>query len=211
MEVCPGDPLSRGHHAALPYSEIPALIRQLRTQNSMAARALEFTILTAARSGEVLGAVWTEMDEQRKIWTVPAARMKAGIEHRVPLSMPAMNILSFRPAAADSALVFPGLAEQRPLSSMAMAMVLRRMDLPVTVHGFRSSFRDWAAECTSFAHETCEMALAHTISNKAEAAYRRGAQLEKRRDLMEAWARFCDGGGPTSGGVINKRVAAGIS
>lgn len=164
----------------------------------MAARALEFAILTAARSGEVLGAIWAEVDLDAAIWIVPAARMKAGREHRVPLSARAKELLQSLDALRDAEMakisdpVFSG-AKGRPLSSMAMAMLLRRMNSSVTAHGFRSSFRDWASETTGFPHEVCEMAVAHTIANKAEAAYRRGDLFNKRRELMDAWAEYCAG------------------
>lgn len=184
--------LTRGHHAALPYEELPEFFGDLSRKTAMAARALQFLILTAARSGEVLGATWSEIDLDRGLWIVPASRMKAGREHRVPLSEAALNVLRTVDAElGPEDYVFWGKSPDRPLSSMAMAMLLRRMVPGVTVHGFRSSFRDWAAEVSSFPHEVCEMALAHTIPNKAEAAYRRGDLLEKRRELMEAWALFC--------------------
>ena len=184
--------LTRGHHAALPFNDVAEFFGNLSAKSATAARALQFLILTASRSGEVLGATWSEVDLDRGLWVVPASRMKAGTEHRVPLSEAALNVLSsvnvgLRP---DDHL-FWGKSPDRPLSNMAMSMLLRRMVPNVTVHGFRSSFRDWAAEVSAFSHEVCEMALAHTIPNKAEAAYRRGDLLEKRRELMEAWALFC--------------------
>jgi len=182
--------LARGHHAALAYDLIPDFMANLRTRSAVAARALEFAILTASRSGEVLGATWKEIDLDKKVWVIPAARMKAGREHRVPLSARAMEIAE---AQFDDGkgYVFAGPKPGKPLSSMAMAMLLRRMKSDITVHGFRSSFRDWASETTGFSHEVCEMALAHTIANKAEAAYRRGDLFDKRRKLMEAWAGYC--------------------
>lgn len=183
--------LSRGHHAALPYAATPAFMESLRGRSATAARALEFTILTAARSGEVLGADWKEIDVQKKLWTVPAVRMKAGREHRVPLSRRAIAILEEMRKLGTKGFVFPGPKSDTRLSSMAMSMLLRRMKVDVTVHGFRSTFRDWASEATSFQHEVCEIALAHTIANKAEAAYRRGDLFEKRRKLMDAWCSFC--------------------
>lgn len=186
--------LKRGHHAALPYDLMPEFMANLRTRSAVAARALEFLILTGARSGEVLGATWDEIDLQKEIWTVPADRMKAGREHRVPLSGRAMKIIAERLEAASVGHVFPGATSASALSSMAMAMLLRRMKSDITVHGFRSTFRDWASETTGFSHEVCEMALAHTIGNKAEAAYRRGDLFDKRRKLMEAWAGYCSGG-----------------
>ena len=184
--------LTRGHHAALPFNDVAEFFGNLSAKSATAARALQFLILTASRSGEVLGATWSEVDLDRGLWVVPASRMKAGTEHRVPLSEAALNVLSsvnvgLRP---DDHL-FWGKSPDRPLSNMAMSMLLRRMVPNVTVHGFRSSFRDWAAEVSAFSHEVCEMALAHTIPNKAEAAYRRGDLLDKRRELMEAWALFC--------------------
>lgn len=183
--------LSRGHHAALPYGGIPAFMEDLRGRSATAARALEFAILTVARTGEVLGANWSEIDLKKKVWTVPAVRMKAGREHRVPLSARAIEIIEEMAQLGTEGFVFPGPQPSTPLSSMAMSMLLRRMKADVTVHGFRSTFRDWASEVTSFPHEVCEIALAHTIANKAEAAYRRGDLFEKRRRLMNAWAGFC--------------------
>lgn len=184
--------LTRGHHAALPYDDLPAFMADLQARQGLAALALEFTILTASRSGEVLGARWEEFDLEKGVWTVPPKRMKAGLAHRVPLQGRALEILKALPRLADNPHVFPGHANGKPLSSMAMAMQLRRMDRDnITVHGFRSTFRDWASEQTSFPHETAEHALAHRISDKAEAAYRRGDQFEKRRKLMEAWATYC--------------------
>jgi integrase len=194
--------LTRGHHVALPYEEVPAFMDELRTRTAAAARALEFTILTASRTSEVLGAKWEEMDLEKAVWTIPASRMKAAREHRVPLSQRCLGIVQEMQQEEDEGqgenrdqdkrgLVFPGPKPRKPLSTMAMAMLLRRMKSEVTVHGFRSSFRDWASETTGFPHEVCEMALAHTITNKAEAAYRRGDLFEKRRKLMAAWANYC--------------------
>jgi integrase len=183
--------LSRGHHAALACDAMPDFMADLRGRSAVAARALEFTILTAARSGEVLGAQWDEIDAGKKLWTIPAARMKAGREHRVPLSPRAMEIVEAMAKLGTNGYLFPGPKRGKPLSSMAMAMLLRRMKAKITVHGFRSTFRDWASETTGFPHEVCEMALAHVIGNKAEAAYRRGDLFDKRRKLMEAWAGYC--------------------
>jgi integrase len=186
--------LTRGHHAAMSYDDVPAFIGVLRHQKSHAALALELTILTVCRTSEVLNAGWSEFDLQKAIWTIPATRMKAGHEHRVPLTKRALAILNAMKAYQRNGYVFPGTQSSKPLSTMAMAMLLRRMKRAnITVHGFRSSFRDWASEQTSFPHETCEHALAHRISDKAEAAYRRGDQFEKRRKLMEAWGSFMDG------------------
>ena len=192
------DRLTRGHHKALAYSELPAFMASLRAREALAARCLEFTILTAARSGEALGARWEEIDLDRGIWTVPAARMKGKREHRVPLAKRVITMLKVLAAEKQSSFVFPGQARAEgrdvSLSAMALEMVLRRMKTPVTVHGFRSSFRDWSAESTDFANEVCEAALAHVIENRVEAAYRRGDLFEKRRELMSAWATYCEGG-----------------
>jgi integrase len=196
--------LSRGHHAALPYADVPAFVARLRDREAVAALALEFAILTATRSGEVLNARWAEIDLDAKVWTVPAARMKAGREHRVPLSDPALSILAKLSATKVSEFIFPGQRRDGPLSGMAMEMVLRRMGVAdhVTVHGFRSSFRDWAGNETHFPRELPEHALAHVIGDKAEQAYRRGDALEKRRSLMDAWASQCE---PRAGTVIELR------
>lgn len=182
--------LTRGHHKAMAYDAIPMFLSKLQTRQAVAALALEFTILTAARTNEVLGATWEEIDTDKAVWTIPAARMKAGREHRVPLTPRVLEILETVKVLGKLHL-FPATGGEK-LSGMAMTMLLRRMDVAVTVHGFRSAFRDWAAECTGFPHEVCEMALAHTIGNKVEAAYRRGDLFEKRRKLMEAWASYCD-------------------
>lgn len=188
------------HHPALPHGELPEFMSALRAQEGVAARALEFTILTAARTGEVLGARWDEIDRANKVWTLPTNRMKAGKEHRVPLSARTLAILdemspfASRGSRSDGAqaFVFPGGKKERPLSNMAFLMLLRRMEWhDVTAHGFRSSFRDWAAERTSFPREVIEMALAHQIGDKAEAAYRRGDLFEKRRRLMAEWQKYC--------------------
>lgn len=185
--------LSRGHHKAMPYNEIPAFLKLLREREAVAALALEFVILTACRTSEAIEATWGEIDLDKAIWTIPAARMKAGKEHRVPLSSRAVQILEAT-KQLGSAYLFPG-TRSASLSGMAMAMLLRRMKVDVTVHGFRSAFRDWAAECTGYSHEVAEMALAHTISNAVERAYRRGDLFDKRRQLMADWAAFCEGGG----------------
>ena len=198
---------SRGHHKAMSYADIPAFIGALRTREAMAALALEFTVLTAARSGEVLGASWGEVDLAKAVWTVPASRMKAGKEHRVPLSARAIAILE-AVKQLGSEVVFSGTGGGK-LSGMAMAMLLRRMKVDVTVHGFRSGFRDWAAESTGFAHEVCEMALAHAIGNQAEAAYRRGDLFDKRRKLMEAWTTYCATPAAAAGTVTPIRATGG--
>ena len=202
--------LSRGHHKAMPYGEVAAFVAKLRERDATAALALEFAILTAVRTGEAIGATWGEVDLAKAIWTVPADRTKTGREHRVPLSPRAVEILErLKPLGSrDSAFLFAGIKGK--LSSMAMAMLLRRMDVDVTVHGFRSTFRDWAAECTGYAHEVCEMALAHAIGNKAEAAYRRGDLFDKRRRLMADWATYCDSSGATGAEITPIRKAAAI-
>jgi integrase len=184
--------LQRGHHPAMAYEQVPAFLQRLQQRDATAARALEFLILTAARSGEVLGARWGEFSLERAVWTVPAARMKAGREHRVPLSRRAATILQQMTAlrGAEGDMVFPGRGG-RPLSNMSMEMLLRRMKVGnVTVHGFRSSFRDWAAEETPFAREIAEAALAHNVGDATERAYRRGDALERRRELMQSWQDY---------------------
>ena len=198
------------HLAALPWAEIGGFMAELRDESGMAARALEFTILTAGRSGEILGARWSEIDMAAAVWTVPAARMKAGREHRVPLCDPALAILRTlmppRDAERDD-WVFPGPKAGKPLSNMAMLMLLRRMGRgDLTAHGFRSTFRDWVAERTAYPREVAEAALAHTLSDKVEAAYRRGDLMDKRRRLMDDWAVFC-GRAATAGDVIPMRSA----
>jgi integrase len=185
--------LARGHHAAMPYEEVAAFVAKLRKREATSALALELCILTAARSGEILGLRWSEIDLGKKIWTVPADRMKAGREHRVPLSARAVAILRQLEKLKSGDFTFAGEARNKPLSNMAMEMMLRRMKVEnATVHGFRSSFRDWAGNVSSFPREVVETALAHVIGDKAEQAYRRGDALEKRRKLMETWATYCE-------------------
>jgi integrase len=181
------------HHPALPFTEIGAFMVELRKREGISAAALEFTILTAARTNEVLGARWEEIDLKQKTWTVPGERMKGGKEHRVPLSAPALAVVEkMRGLGLTGAFVFPNIGRGRPLSNMALLKTLERMGRPdLTTHGFRSTFRDWAAECTNFQNEVVEKSLAHAISDKVEAAYRRGDLLEKRRRLMDAWAEYC--------------------
>jgi integrase len=180
------------HHPALPYDEIADFTAALREQEGIAARALEFLILTAARTGEIIGVRWNELDLDDKSWIVPGARMKAGREHRVPLSAAALAILKQMEEIREGDFAFPGGKKGKPLSNMAMLELLKRMGRhDLTTHGFRSTFRDWAAERTNFPREVVEMALAHTIESKVEAAYRRGDLFQKRRQLMEAWARVC--------------------
>ena len=183
------------HHPALPFAEVSAFIRDLRTRPGAAARALEFTILTAARSGEVRGMTWGEVDLENKLWNVPATRMKAEVAHQVPLTEVALAIIS---ALHEDGLVPEDCVFEAPrggsLSDMTLSAVLKRMGRgDITVHGFRSTFRDWAGDTTSFEREVVEMALAHTISSAVERAYRRGRALEKRRELMAVWANYCDG------------------
>jgi integrase len=179
------------HHAALPYTELPAFIVALREQSGISARALEFAILTATRTGEALGARWGEINLDARLWVVPAERMKAGKEHRVPLSDAAMAVLDEMREHRHDEFVFPALRAGRQLSNMAMLMLLRRMGRDdITAHGFRSAFSDWVAEKTNFPAEVREMALAHSVGDKVEAAYRRGDLFEKRRQLSEAWASF---------------------
>jgi integrase len=184
------------HHAALAYAELPRFLEKLREQEGTAARALEFTILTAARTGETIGARWSEIDLLDKVWKIPANRMKAQKEHRVPLSPRALAILgemqSLHRVGDNEAFVFPGSKRGNPLSNMAFLMLLRRMDCDnLTAHGFRSTFRDWAAERTNFPAEVAEMALAHAVSDKTVAAYNRSDLFERRRRLMAQWASYC--------------------
>jgi integrase len=184
------------HQTALPYAELPAFMAKLRQQSGTAARALEFTMLTAARTGEVIGATWSEMDAEGRLWAIPAERMKGGRAHRVPLSAPASAILAGLERRGSRVL---GVGTHRMLE------LLNRLRPGITVHGFRSSFRDWAAERTGFPHEVIEMALAHSVGSAVEQAYRRGDLFERRRELMDAWARFCAGGGDSK--VIEFRTA----
>ncbi len=180
------------HHPAMPYAEIGSFVTALREREDLSARALEFLILTAARTGEVIGAKWSEIDRDGALWTVPAKRMKAGKEHRVPLTAEALTVLDTLPVIDGNPHLFPGARKGRPLSNMAMLGLMRRMKFDrFTAHGFRSSFRDWAAEQTSFPREVAEAALAHGNPDKVEASYQRGDFFEKRRRLMEAWATYC--------------------
>lgn len=180
------------HHPALPYRDIAEFMAKIHKVDGIAARALEFTILTAARTGEAIGARWDEFALADAVWVIPASRMKAAKEHRVPLSGPALTIVENMRQTGDSEYVFPGTAGTRPISNMAMLMLLRRLNRPdLTVHGFRSTFRDWAAEQTNYPAEVAEMALAHTLGNQVEAAYRRGDLFDKRRQLAEEWGTYC--------------------
>jgi len=189
----PKQPDRAGHHAALAYREVPSFLARLQeTRISEPAKlAFQFLVLTATRTNEILGAQWSEIDLEGSTWTIPAERTKISRPHRVPLSPRAVEVLKrARELLADATLVFPGNRADRPMSNMVFLMALRRMGVNATAHGFRSAFRDWAAECTSYSHEVCEMALAHTIKSKAEAAYRRGDLFEKRRELMADWSSF---------------------
>jgi integrase len=184
--------LAKGHHAAMAYADVPEFMERLRAEDYTAARALEFAVLTAGRSGEVFGARWAEIDMASKTWTLPAHRMKAGREHRVPLCARSMHILESLASLRAGEFVFPSPRGDRPLSHVAMQKVLSRMGVEgATVHGFRSAFRDWAGNETHFYREVAEAALAHSIGDAAEQAYRRGDALEKRRELMELWGRYC--------------------
>lgn len=190
--------LQYGHRPALAYDAVPAFVERLRAREAVAASALEFLILTATRASEVFGATWGEIDTSAKVWTIPAARMKMGKEHRVPLTARALAILKAmaklrRKDGDASAHVFPGARKDRPLSNMAFKQLLVRMgETGFVPHGFRSSFRDWCGECTPFPREVAEAALAHSVGNAVELAYRRGDALEKRRKLMDAWAGFIE-------------------
>ncbi|UHC19447.1 tyrosine-type recombinase/integrase [Methylobacterium currus] len=194
--------LTRGHHAALPFAEVPAFIADLRKRRASSALALEFTILTAARIGEVLGCRWGEIDRERKIWTVPKDRMKAGREHRVPLSDRTLEILAAAETVRRGEFVFASHRADRPLSNMVFDALLTRMGVKATTHGFRSSFRDWAGEMTAFPREVAEAALAHAVGDATELAYRRGDALEKRRTLMNAWADFLEKGASKNPGTV---------
>ncbi|MQM37690.1 Prophage integrase IntA [wastewater metagenome] len=193
------------HHKALPWRDAPAFLAALREREGVSARALEFIVYTAARSGEVRGATWDEVDLDAATWTVPAERMKAQREHIVPLTADAVNLLRALPRMADSPYVFPAVRGGM-LSDMSISAVMRRMDVDATPHGLRSTFRDWVSERTSYAHEVAEAALAHTIPNAVERAYRRGSLLEKRQRLMADWCRFLNEGEP-AGEVVGIREA----
>jgi integrase len=180
------------HHPALPWARMPAFMGRLRERDGITARALEFTILTAVRTNETIGAAFDEFDLAAKTWVIPAHRMKAGQEHRTPLCSRAVAIVKEMAGTRLNDFVFPGTKRDSGLSDMAMLMLLRDLDASVTVHGFRSSFRDWAGESTNHPHDVCEAALAHTRKDKTHAAYQRGDLFAKRRKLMEDWAAFCD-------------------
>lgn len=177
------------HHRALPVDAMPKFMSQLRQRSGTAARALEFLVLCASRSGEVRGATWGEIDLDTRVWTIPAARMKAGREHRVPLSQTALALLKSLPRHQDVELIFPA-PRGGPMSDMTLTALMRRMNADAVPHGFRSSFRDWAGERTNYPREIAEQALAHTLESKVEAAYRRGDALDKRRAMMNDWSAF---------------------
>lgn len=200
--------LSRGHHAALPWGELPQFMRELRDRSGMAPLALEWCILTASRLGEALGTRWGEIDIEAAVWECPAQRMKAGKVHRVPLSPAAVALLDRLRSGPPDSLVFPGAKPGRPLSNMVMKSLFKRMGRDnITSHGFRSSFRDWAGECTHHPREVCEAALAHAVGDAVELAYRRGDALSKRRALMNDWAIYCGGAGAEN--VVPLRRATG--
>lgn len=191
----PRQKLARGHHASMPYADIPAFMKRLRDVEGFGARALELCILTATRSGEILNARWDEFDFEQGVWTIPAERMKAGKPHIVPLTNAARSVIDELKAKRLNAFVFPGQKPRKPLSDMAMTSVMRRMGQGAyTVHGFRSSFRDWAGDCTDFPRDVAEMALAHTVGDQTEQAYRRQTAVDKRAALLEAWAQHIRGG-----------------
>ncbi len=186
------------HHPALPYQEVANFLSRLREQSGPTALALEFLILTAARTGETIGAAWEEISFVEKMWVIPADRIKSHREHRVPLSERALEILNLLKGEVTleelRGYIFKGQRQSEHLSSMAMLKLLARMNRSdITVHGFRSTFRDWVSECTDYSREAAEMALAHTVGDKVEAAYRRGDLLQKRRDMMNDWAQYCAG------------------
>jgi len=192
--------LTRGHHAAVPFAQAKEFFCALRAANGLAARALELTILTAARSGEVLGACGDEFDLETGVWTVPAGRMKAGHQHRVPLSTTAWMIVAARVETCGAGLLFPGPRRGRTLSNMTMPKVMKTLSYGAfTVHGWRATFRTWAGERTSFPRELVEMALAHQVGDATERAYSRGDGLDRRRQLMEAWGQHCE---PVAGNVV---------
>lgn len=202
-----GDVAKVEHHASLPYSDMSAFWPRLQIQDGLGARALELAILTACRSGEVLGATWSEIDLEARTWIIAADRMKAEAEHRVPLSEPALALLRKLAAVRQGDFVFPGQRSDRPLSNMSMMMVLRRMKVPVTPHGFRSTFRTWVAERTGYQHEVAEAALAHTLGDKVVQAYQRGDLFDKRRRLMADWAQFVGTAEPAGTVVPLRRPA----
>ena len=194
----PKQPKRKLHHAALPYSEVSTFITELRqtSANESTRLAFEFLILTATRTSEVILAEWSEIDFEKKAWTIPANRMKADRKYRIPLSSRCIEILERAQDLSDGGrYVFPSQSAKKPLSTMVFLMLIRRMGEDITAHGFRSSFRDWATERTNFSRQVCEMALAHSVSDKTEAAYLRGDLFDKRRELMDTWAAYASAGG----------------
>ncbi len=195
------------HHAAIPYPDMPAFMTELRDRDGISARALEWTILTAVRTSEAISARWSEIDHSSKSWTIPTERMKARREHRIPLSPRALEILSLLPR--EDAFIFPGARKGVPLSNMAMLELMRGMKPGYVPHGCRSTFRDWAAETTSYPNHVVEMALAHVVGNKVEAAYRRGDLFEKRRRLMSDWAKYCSRPAAASATTVSNVLVLG--
>lgn len=206
---------ARAHHAALPWTDLPAFMSVLAEHDDLTYYAMRLTILTACRTSEVLGATWDEIDLEARTWTIPAERMKAGKLHRVPLSDAALAVLASLPRVAGSPYLFPGARAGRPLSNMAMLMGLRRLERgELTMHGFRSTFRDWAAERTHYPREVCEMALAHVVAAGAEAAYWRGDVFEKRRSLMADWGAYATtapAGGVIEAGIKSSDEVGGLA
>jgi integrase len=197
------------HLTALPYDELPNLMGKLRKEQGTSAAALEWTILTAVRSDNTLAAVWSEIDVGKKVWTIPMARMKADADHRVPLTERMIEILEAQ--SRDTNFVFSGVNPTKKLPHEAMLKTLKAIGVSVTVHGFRSTFKDWASEQTGYANEVSEMALAHKIADAVEAAYRRGDLFEKRRRLMEDWAAYCELSGERQANVIDLQTARGAA
>jgi integrase len=198
----PGKIAPHKHHPALPYDEMSAFLGKLRSHEGVSVLCLEFVILTACRSGEALKATWAEIDMEKGTFVIPSFRMKAGKEHRVPLSDAALAVLEKAKAQRQGDYVFPGVRSGKPMSDMSLTMLLRRIHPGITTHGFRSSFRDWAAEATHYPGEMAEMALAHVVGNKVEAAYRRGDMFAKRQQMMADWAAWCE---PKKGDVVSIR------
>jgi integrase len=194
------------HLAAMPYANVPAFLHVLRKREGVAPKALEFAILTATRTGEALGAVWPEIDIAGATWTIPAPRTKTGNPHRIPLSRRAVELLEALPREGE--LVFVGARAGRPLNRHTLRETLEAMGVPFTVHGMRSSFRDWASERTGYEHAVCEQALGHAIPTGVERAYRRGDLFEKRRQLAEAWGRYCENRKPAGADIVPLRSGA---
>ncbi|WP_439620096.1 tyrosine-type recombinase/integrase [Hyphomonas sp.] len=199
--ILPDQKKARKHHAAMPFDSLPTFMEKIRADKALSARALELVILTATRSSEARGATWNEIDLEQRIWTIPAGRMKANRAHRIPLSAPAMRLLRALGEDRRGDFVLPGLSSKKHISETSLYKALARHGAcEFTVHGFRSTFRDWAGERTNFPREVAEQSLAHVVGDETERAYRRGDALEKRRTLMDAWAQFC--GTPAGGSVV---------